>query len=291
MAPHLLHGPTLATLSGGLKPIGALALAAGALLFWLAGDDEARLATGRRLPASPVPGRRNQSSDRPLRAGGRIASAPIDSLSADGGSARQARERIVLAPRQPFEPPTRPEMWSPRLFEVIEWRRFEALTEALFRQSGFETRSQSHGPDSGADVWLHSARADGRVVGVVQCKHEIDLCVGVDRLRQLLGVMDAKGVARGHFVAPGGFTADAVAFAEANGIHLIDGQRLLGLVARRPPEAQRQLLDVALEGEFWRPTCPSCGIKLVERRGLDSQGFWGCANHPRCRCTMPRRRS
>ncbi|WP_269632134.1 restriction endonuclease [Pelomonas sp. BJYL3] len=37
---------------------------------------------------------------------------------------------------------------------MIEWRRFEAVVEALFKQVGFETKSQSHGADGGIDIWL-----------------------------------------------------------------------------------------------------------------------------------------
>jgi restriction system protein len=39
--------------------------------------------------------------------------------------------------------------WSPAVFAAIEWRRFEAVCEALFAQAGFSTRSQSHGADGG----------------------------------------------------------------------------------------------------------------------------------------------
>ncbi len=61
--------------------------------------------------------------------------------------------------------------WSPEVFAAIEWRRFEAVVEALFAQAGFETRAQTHGADGGVDVWLHSRHAGGAPVGVVQCKH------------------------------------------------------------------------------------------------------------------------
>jgi hypothetical protein len=39
--------------------------------------------------------------------------------------------------------PVRPSVWGAEVFDAIEWRRFEALVEALLRQGGFETRSQS----------------------------------------------------------------------------------------------------------------------------------------------------
>ncbi|HMT84388.1 MAG TPA: topoisomerase DNA-binding C4 zinc finger domain-containing protein, partial [Ottowia sp.] len=47
-------------------------------------------------------------------------------------------------------------------------------------------------------------------------------------------------------------------------------------------------LAVAFEGEYWRPTCPSCGVKLMDRKPRSGgQRFWGCANYPRCKYTQP----
>jgi restriction system protein len=37
------------------------------------------------------------------------------------------------------EPPSTPTRWSRDVFERIEWRRFEAVVEALFARAGFET--------------------------------------------------------------------------------------------------------------------------------------------------------
>lgn len=50
--------------------------------------------------------------------------------------------------------------WSRQVFEGIEWRRFEALCEALFGQAGVRTESQSHGADGGVDIWLYSAQLE-----------------------------------------------------------------------------------------------------------------------------------
>jgi restriction system protein len=176
------------------------------------------------------------------------------------------------------------------VFEVIEWRRFEAVVEALFRQAGFETRSQSHGADGGVDVWLHSKSVPDRAVSVVQCKHWQGKRVGVDKIRELRGVMAAHGVMRGPFATTSTFTPDAVAFARENSIHLPDVEALLALIATRTPERQQALLDVALEGDYWRPTCVNCGSKLVERSAKSGAGrFWGCAGFPKCRTTMAMR--
>jgi len=185
---------------------------------------------------------------------------------------------------------SRPSSWGPAVFRVIEWRRFEAVVEVLFQQAGMETRSQSHGADGGVDIWLYSAQQPGTAVGLVQCKHWFSKPVGVEKIRELRGVMAARNVGRGIFATTSTFSADAAQFGRENGIDLLDVDRLLALIAKRKPEQQQALLDVALEGDYWRPTCVNCGIKMVERtprKGGDA--FWGCAKFPDCRSTFPMR--
>lgn len=186
--------------------------------------------------------------------------------------------------------PATPTRWGRDVFELIEWRRFEAVVEALFANAGFETRSQSHGADGGVDVWLHARSDAAKPVGIVQCKHWVGKRVGVDKVRELKGVMASHGMTRGHFATTSTFTADAIAFARQNGIHLLDIEGILRWIGERPQEQQDALLAVATEGEFWKPTCVNCGTKLVARAGRQGgKPFWGCASYPRCRTTLPMR--
>ncbi len=199
---------------------------------------------------------------------------PPESAAAPAGGDVQEPHRAATA-------------WSPAVFAAIEWRRFEAVCEALFAQAGFETRSQSHGADGGVDIWLHSKNATGPVA-VVQCKHWQGKPVGVKELREFFGVMVSHGLQRGTYATTSTYTADARAFAKANGISALDGAGLLGLIAQRTPEQQQALLAVAHEGEYWRPTCASCGVKMKARQSIGGGSpFWGCASFPRCRRTLP----
>jgi restriction system protein len=253
-APWFVEKPPLAGALATARPFGFLMLLGGCVL----------LALGRLLSKAPAPATASASVKE--------AEAAVDQLEACAA------------------PASRPDAWSTVVFEVIEWRRFEAVVEALFRQAGFETRSQSHGADGGVDVWLHSKSVPDRAVSVVQCKHWQGKRVGVDKIRELRGVMAAHGVMRGQFATTSTFTPDAVAFARENSIHLPDVEALLALIATRTPEQQQALLDVALEGDYWRPTCVNCGSKLVERSAKSGAGrFWGCAGFPKCRTTMAMR--
>lgn len=167
--------------------------------------------------------------------------------------------------------------WSKQVFADIEWRRFEAVCEGFFTQSGLKTKSQSHGADGGVDIWMYSAHAEGPV-SIAQCKHWRNEVVTVKEIREFYGVMSSHKLQRGTFVTTSTYTADAQKFANENGINALDGDKLLKLIASRTAEQQKELLDIAYEGEYSIPTCASCGIKMVKRTK-----FWGCKNFPRCR--------
>ena len=179
-------------------------------------------------------------------------------------------------------PPIVPDRWSRDVFELIEWRRFEAVVEALFTQTGVATRSQPHGGDGGVDIWLYPpSHGEGNApVGIVQCTQWMRWKVGVKEVRALHVLMAQHGIVRGHFVTTSDFTSDAREFAAGSGIGLHDVDGLVALIATRTLEQQATLLDIAFAGEWWRPTCMSCGIKLVERTARQSgRPFWGCENY------------
>jgi restriction system protein len=196
-------------------------------------------------------------------------------------SSKTKPKRIGLLAATPEQTPTistdRSPSWNKQVFADIEWRRFEAVCERLFAQSGFKTKSQSHGADGGVDVWMYSAHAEGPV-SIAQCKHFRSKEVDVKLMREFFGVMSSHKLQRGTFVTTSTFTADAQKFANENGINALDGDKLLKLIATRTAEQQKELLDIAYEGEYSIPTCASCGIKLVKRTK-----FWGCSNFPKCR--------
>jgi len=261
--------PMLNAVTAGLRIPGWLALAAGVVLLGIHHLTKAKVEKANPLPQLtlrwPTPVERQALRD-----------------IADDIAGRR-REPEWAAP-QVRQVATR---WSPAVFAAIEWRRFEAVCEALFAQAGFETRSQSHGADGGVDIWLHSANAQGPVA-VVQCKHWQGKAVGVKEIREFFGVMASHQLKRGTYATTSTYTADAQKFAKDNGINAMDGPALLALITKRTPEQQQALLAVAHEGEYWRPTCASCGIKLVER--IPTRGgaaSWGCSNYPRCKSRLP----
>ena len=114
----------------------------------------------------------------------------------------------------------------------MSWREFELLVGESFRRQGWQVTEQGDAQaDGGVDLIL---RRD-RETFVVQCKQWKAFKVGVGVVRDLYGVMAARGAAGGFVVTSGRFTAEARRFAEGRNVRLIDGPALLALI--RPARA------------------------------------------------------
>lgn len=279
--------PVFSAMQTGLRVPGWIMLGLGVLLMFVHLIVRSRQTSALSLPGTAVPPSRSSAAqhDRPHHT--RAAAATLqdaDPLPIHVPCVPPAASQASAIPRATGYEPHR--QWSPEVFAAIEWRRFEAVCEKLFGQAGFETRAKSHGPDGGVDIWLHSHNARGPVA-VVQCKHWQGKPVPVSAVREFFGVMASHKLQRGTYATSSTFTREALTFARANGINAQDGMGLLKLIGQRTPEQQAALLAVAFEGEYWRPTCPSCGIKLLERAARRTgDPFWGCVNYPRCRYTQ-----
>lgn len=274
--PLFLRGP-LAAIGPGLRPVGWMALAIGVALLALHYFLH-RVAP----PASVEPTAKTTRAARRARSSATAKAAWQEpSFSPDTQPAPQDDPTPEPERRQETQ-------WGPAVLAAIEWRRFEALCEAFYAQIGLGTRSQSHGADGGVDIWLQSKHMDAP--RIVQCKHWQGKPVGVKEMREFRGVMASHQLQQSTYITSSTFTADAMAFAKANGIHLQDGAGLLKQIGQRTPEQQAALLAVAYEGDYWKPTCASCGIKTVAReRKSDGGHFWGCSNYPRCKTTFAMR--
>jgi restriction system protein len=282
LVPMLLGNSTLGKALSGLVTIGIAMFAIGGVMLWVLTRGPGT--AGTRTDTA------NRSQPQQVRRAAQAASSSVRVHAQVKLEAGQIIDRIAAGSKQGSKPSLRPTSWSPAVFATIEWRRFEALVEALFQQAGFETKSQSHGADEGIDIWLFSRSQGVEPVSLVQCKHWQAKRVGVDKIRELRGVMAAKGVKRGQFATTTLFTPDAESFARENSINLLDVDRLLELISTRTTEQQQELLAVALQGDYWRPTCVNCGVKMVERASTDGgNAFWGCTGFPKCRTTMAMR--
>jgi restriction system protein len=190
---------------------------------------------------------------------------------------------------------TKPVEWSRELIRSLDWKRFEELCAAYFEAKGRKAKVTDLGADGGIDVLLYGESDPEKILGVVQCKAWKDRPVGVKEIRELLGLMTDADCPLGIYITTSSYTPNAKAFAEGKHIKLMDAGQLLKLIQGLPLEAQTALLQKTTTGDYTTPSCPNCGAKLVSRttrKGKNAgQSFWGCPNFPRCKYTMPCRKS
>ena len=93
----------------------------------------------------------------------------------------------------------------------ISWREFERLVGEWFRRQGYAVRETGGAADGGVDLVLVRESE----TYLVQCKQWKAIKVGVNIVREILGVMAARGAAGGFLVTSGVFTGDACRFASA----------------------------------------------------------------------------
>lgn len=176
---------------------------------------------------------------------------------------------------------------SPQALNEMDWREFESLVEESFRLRGYAVRRLGgDGPDGGVDLVLQ--RGSEKVL--VQCKQWRAQRVGVSVVRELYGVMAARGAAAGIVVTSGSFTPDAVEFARGRNVQLIEGPALFEMIrearAARPRTAAPPVQAapaVPAAARSW-PTCGSPMVKREAKRGAQARkAFWGCSQFPACR--------
>jgi len=169
----------------------------------------------------------------------------------------------------------------------MNWQQFEALVGEAFRRKGYTVaETGGGGADGGIDLVLKKA---GETF-LVQCKQWKAYKVGVTTVRELYGVMAAKGATGGFVVTSGVFTDEARAFAEGRNIELMDGKALHVLIRGvSVPDKAASYSPAATTASA--PACPVCQAAMVKRtakRGANSgNAFWGCSQYPGCKGTRP----
>jgi restriction system protein len=179
----------------------------------------------------------------------------------------------------------------------MSWQQFEMLVGEGFRLQGYQVaETGGGGADGGVDLVLTRPGKNGGEKFLVQCKQWRAFKVGVDVVRELYGVMAARGATGGFVVTSGRFTDDAISFASGRNVSLIDGPKLHGLIRQARSEVSRSPARAAASpaaapslAPIQATTCPLCSKPMVRRmakRGTNAGGeFWGCLGYPACRGT------
>jgi len=170
---------------------------------------------------------------------------------------------------------------------ALNWKQFEELVAEAYRRKGYTViENHGRGADGGIDIRL---RKDGQL-HLVQCKQWQSQKVGVNVVREMLGLMTAESAASAIVISSGVFTQEAKNFAEGKAIDLVDGAQLQALIGqvRRTPRAA----DTPMRQQASATLCPRCGSRLVlrtARKGANAGGqFYGCSAFPKCRHVQQR---
>lgn len=181
----------------------------------------------------------------------------------------------------------------------MSWREFELLVGEGFRLQGYQVvETGGGGADGGVDLVLTKPGKNGGEKFLVQCKHWRAYKVGVDVVRELYGVMAAKGATGGFVVTSGRFTDEAISFASGRNVTLVDGPKLHGLLRQAQAGTERSPTQKPAVPVAHSPApsaevlaCPLCAKPMVRRtakRGTNAGNeFWGCTGYPACRGTRP----
>lgn len=185
------------------------------------------------------------------------------------------------------------------VLDGMSWCEFELLVGESFRLQGYQVvETGGGGADGGVDLVLARPGKSGGEKFLVQCKQWRAYRVGVEVVRELYGVMAARGATGGFVVTSGRFTDDAVSFASGRNVMLVDGPKLVGLIrqARAGAGQPTARTDAAkatrsTADSTHATACPLCTKPMTRRtakRGANAGGeFWGCTGYPGCRGTRP----
>lgn len=165
------------------------------------------------------------------------------------------------------------------IVEAIEWKRFELLCHLIFKATGFNSCLTIDGADEGVDIRIYDNDDESKVLYLVQCKkwrknQKIDRPL----LQQLRGQMAAENVDKGGYCVTSSFTLPAQEFAAANSIELFDQEKIINSFNRLEIVTRERILKELLDGDYWTPSCASCGKKFQATKLKSGKMVWGCSN-------------
>ncbi|MEW5906867.1 MAG: restriction endonuclease [Elusimicrobiota bacterium] len=116
--------------------------------------------------------------------------------------------------------------------KAMTWKEFEFLVGEYYRRKGYSvTEAGGSSPDGGIDL---IAQKNGAKL-VIQCKHWKAFKIDVKIARELYGVMVDAAASGAVLITSGDFTQPAIDFVRDKPMELIDGPKLVKLIAEARP--------------------------------------------------------
>lgn len=148
--------------------------------------------------------------------------------------ARHASQSCVETAPKPHPEPA----WSIETLQLLVQEDFEALCLAVCREKGMRPRGGHVAAGSTIPLFAESGASP---VAVIRCRTLVAGQADLAAMEAMKDIMAAQELAAGFFVAQGGFSEAARAYAQANRITPIDARLLLVMIQRLAPAVQNRL--------------------------------------------------
>jgi len=118
--------------------------------------------------------------------------------------------------------------------KCLSWDDFERLCMELFLKMGWTVLgNEKKGADGGIDLWMQKKSwASKNISAIVQCKRYDEALVTIKVIREMYGLMHEHHVDEVYVITTSRFTKECYVFVEGKKIMLIDGKKLIGLIAK-----------------------------------------------------------
>lgn len=107
-------------------------------------------------------------------------------------------------------------------------------------------------------------------------------------LREMYGVMIEHQASKMIIVTSGGYTAEAITFAQGKRLWLVNGSELVHMIEEGRSLTQKPVIEEP-SSQFPPKLCPNCHSELAVRianKGPNAgKSFYGCTAFPKCRYT------
>ena len=162
------------------------------------------------------------------------------------------------------------------IIEAIEWKRFELLCHLIFMASGYNSELTGDGADEGVDIRIFDKNDPRKSLCLVQCKKWQKNKISRELIQQLRGQMATENVEKGGYCVTSTFTSSAKEYAEANNIELFDQRKIIEAFDKLNVYDRELILKELLAGDYWTPSCASCGEKFEAITQKSGKLIWGC---------------
>ncbi len=114
----------------------------------------------------------------------------------------------------------------------LSWDDFERLCMELYEKKGWKVQgNEKKGADGGVDIWMHKGSFTKKTSAIVQCKRYEDALVTIKVIREMYGLMYEYEVDEAYVVTTSRFTKECYKFIEDKPMYLIDGEKLVRMIA------------------------------------------------------------